>query len=172
MPSWTAPRTWVAADTLTAAQLNTDVRDNTLHLYEAFGTWTAYTPTLGGTGASLGNGSIVAHYMKINKTVIGRVILIGGSTTNLSSDILRITLPVTARDPGDYRVPIGSGFVLDAAVNAYNVTALIAHDVDTANDRMIFAYGGGAISYVSDATPIANFAASDTVSVTFTYEAA
>ena len=32
--AWTAPRTWVANDVLTAAQLNTDVRDNELFLKE------------------------------------------------------------------------------------------------------------------------------------------
>jgi len=32
--AWTAPRTWVANDILTAAQLNTDIRDNELFLKE------------------------------------------------------------------------------------------------------------------------------------------
>ena len=32
--AWTAPRTWVANDVLTAAQLNTDIRDNMLFLKE------------------------------------------------------------------------------------------------------------------------------------------
>ncbi|MGA1346149.1 MAG: hypothetical protein ACO35E_09310 [Ilumatobacteraceae bacterium] len=172
MPAWTAPRTWVAANTLTAAQLNTDVRDNTLHLYEAFGTWTAFTPTLGGTSAALGNGTLVCHYMQINKTVHARYILLGGSTTNLSSDRLTLTLPVTARDPGNYRVPVGVGHVFDSGVASYHCIAIIDHATDTANDRIFFAYGGTTLANVNDATPIANFGASDTLSATITYEAA
>lgn len=176
MPAWTAPRTWVATNTLTAAQLNTDVRDNTLHIYEAFGTWTAFTPTLGGTGATLGtapnNGTLVCHYMQFNKTVHARYILLGGSGTNLSSDRLTLTLPVTARDPGNYRVPVGVGHVFDSGVASYHCIALIDHTTDTANDRIFFAYGGTTLSSVNDSTPIANFGASDTLSATITYEAA
>jgi len=176
MPAWTAPRTWVAADTLTAAQLNTDVRDNTLHLYEAFGTWTAFTPTLGGTGATLGtapnNGTLVCHYMQINKTVHARYILLGGSGTNLSSDRLTLTLPVTARDPGNYRVPVGVGHVFDSGVASYHCIAIIDHTTDTGNDRVFFGYGGTTLSSVNDSTPISGFAASDTLSATITYEAA
>lgn len=33
--AWTTPRTWVAGNILTAAQLNTDVRDNTNALYDS-----------------------------------------------------------------------------------------------------------------------------------------
>jgi len=32
--AWTAPRTWVAGDPLLASQLNTDVRDNALELFD------------------------------------------------------------------------------------------------------------------------------------------
>ena len=32
---WTTPRTWVANETVTAAQMNTHVRDNVAYLYEA-----------------------------------------------------------------------------------------------------------------------------------------
>lgn len=34
MTSWTAPKTWSASSALTAAELNEQVRDNTLHLKE------------------------------------------------------------------------------------------------------------------------------------------
>lgn len=172
MPSWTAPRTWAANNTLTAAQLNVDVRDNTLHIYEAFQAFTAFTPTLGGTGAALGNGTLVCAYQQFNKLVHARYILLGGSTTNLSSDRLTLTLPVTARDPGNYRVPVGVGHVFDSGVASYHCIAIIDHTTDTANDRIFFAYGGTTLANVTDATPIAGFAASDTLSATITYEAA
>lgn len=172
MPAWTAPRTWVAGNTLTAAQLNVDVRDNTLHIYEAFQAWTSFTPTLGGTSAALGNGTLVCHYMQFNKTVHARYILLGGSTTNLSSDRLTLTLPVTARDPGNYRVPVGIGHVNDPGVTSYHVVPIIDHNTDTANDRIFFAYGGTTLANVTDSTPIAGFTTNDTLSATITYEAA
>jgi hypothetical protein len=42
MTAWTTPKTWVADDGLTAAELNEQVRDNTLHLYERV---VGYNPT-------------------------------------------------------------------------------------------------------------------------------
>lgn len=42
MTSWTTPKTFVAGDALTAAELNEQLRDNTLHLYERV---VGYAPT-------------------------------------------------------------------------------------------------------------------------------
>lgn len=43
--SWTSPKTFVAGDPLTAAELNEQLRDNTLHLYERV---VGYAPTKSG----------------------------------------------------------------------------------------------------------------------------
>jgi hypothetical protein len=40
--SWTTPKTWVSGSALTAAEMNEQVRDNTLHLYERV---VGYAPT-------------------------------------------------------------------------------------------------------------------------------
>jgi hypothetical protein len=174
MPAWTAPRTWVANNTLTAAQLNTDVRDNTLHLYEAFGAFTAFTPTLGGTSAALGTGTLTCAYMQINKLVIARYVLVGGSTTNLSSDRLTLTLPVTARDivAAGVRIPVGVGHVNDPGVNSYHIMAVMDQATDTGNDKIFFTYGGTTLVNVNDNSPIAGFTTNDTLSTTIMYEAA
>lgn len=56
--------------------------------------WTTYTPTLGGTSASLGNGSVAnSAYKQIGKTVQFRITLVLGSTTNVSTTGLTLSLP-------------------------------------------------------------------------------
>ncbi len=175
MPAWTVPSTPVAATTPVSASLwNSNVRDNTLHLYNLqYDAWTSITPTLGGTGAALGNGTLVCHYKQQGKQVRGRYVILGGSTTNLSSDTLTLTLPVAARDPGDYRVPIGRVTIYDTGVATYGGDAVIDHATWTANDRLGFLYGGATQTFMNDANPIAGgFAAGDTLACTFEYEAA
>lgn len=173
MPSWTTPPAVTTLTPITKTYADTYVRDNTTYLYDLFHTaWTSFTPTLGGTSASLGNGSLACHYSQAGKLVIARYILLGGSTTNLSSDALTLTLPVTARDPGDYRIPIGSGFAFDAGTATYEIVPYIDHTTHTGNDRIKFAYGGTTMADVNDSTPISGFAASDTLTATVMYEAA
>src|SRR5262245_36782051 len=139
MASWTTPVTFSSGATLTAAQMNSHVgaNGNTQYLYDLFHTaWTSFTPTLGGTSASLGTGSLVCHYAQAGKLVTARYILVGGSTTNLSSDGLTLTLPVNARDPGDYRVPIGTAVIFDALVATYLGTPIIDFGTDTGNNKL------------------------------------
>lgn len=57
--AWTAPRTWVTAELVTSAQMNTDVRDNLLDL-KGDAAWTA--PVLGGTWVNYGGGVAGAGY--------------------------------------------------------------------------------------------------------------
>lgn len=53
MADFTAPRTWVATDILTAAQLNTDVRDNTLNQWYRVGSDTTARTTTSTTITTL-----------------------------------------------------------------------------------------------------------------------
>lgn len=55
--------------------------------------WASFTPTL--TNLTLGNGTLVAKYQQIGKTVKARISLVFGSTTAVTGDIT-FTLPVTA----------------------------------------------------------------------------
>jgi len=163
-------------------QLYVDTTNDQLEIYNGaawvpvdYGAWTNFVPTLGGTNANIGNGDITnkCYYMQIGKTIHARYLLVGGSTTNLSSDRLTLTLPVTARDPGDYRVPVGVAHIVDNGVASYTAIAIIDHQVDTGNDKVFFAYGGTTLSSVNDANPIAGgFSTFDTLSATITYEAA
>lgn len=90
--AWTNPKTWVANDVLTAAELNTHVRDNLL----ALGTWTTYTPSWTATGGTptLGNGTLNGEYIQVGALLLWRVTLVWGSTTSAGTTTLwNFTIP-------------------------------------------------------------------------------
>ena len=79
----TTPRTWVVGETVTAAYMNTEIRDQ---FNSFFGAWTTYTPTWiaeggGGTNPTIGNGSLTGRYLKIGRTVDWVIQLSWGSTS-------------------------------------------------------------------------------------------
>ena len=59
------------------------------------GAWTAYTPTLTGTGWALGNAAVDATYARIGKTVYYRVQIVWGSTSTFGSVQPIVSLPST-----------------------------------------------------------------------------
>lgn len=87
--AFSTPPTFVAGNTLTAAQLNQYVRDNFKALGDA---WTSYTPTIGGW--TLSNGTLVGKYMRTDKLVIGRIEYTVGSSDTKSGTIT-FTTPAT-----------------------------------------------------------------------------
>lgn len=86
----TASKTWAVGNKITAALLNTHVRD----FRDAFNAKTSYTPTL--TGFTLGNGTIAGSYTQVGKTVWFEATFTMGSTSAAASAIPTCTLPVTA----------------------------------------------------------------------------
>src|SRR5262245_26789338 len=96
--AWTTPRDWTAGETVTAAMLNTHLRDN----LNAIVTPASFTPTWGNTGTanSLGKGSISGSYITAGKLVIFRILLTWGSTTSSGSGNWTFTLPATAESFG------------------------------------------------------------------------
>ena len=94
MPAWTtSPRTWSVGETVTAANLNAQLRD----MQNAFGAWTSYTPswTASTTNPVIGNGTIVGAYTQVQKTVWYRAQITMGSTTTYGSGVYSLSLPVT-----------------------------------------------------------------------------
>lgn len=90
---WTNPRTWVSGETVTAAIMNTHVRDN----LAALSTWqTDWTPTWTGgtTNPTIGNGSIVGRYISAGKLVHWYAEITIGSTTTLGTGVYSLDLPV------------------------------------------------------------------------------
>ena len=59
-----------------------------------FSNWTTWTPTW--TNLTVGNGTVTARYTQDNKVVIATLELVFGSTTSITSNNPRFSLPVTA----------------------------------------------------------------------------
>ena len=165
--AWTAPRTWVAAEVVTAAIMNTHVRDNLLALGDV---WTSYTPTWTSTGTApaIGNGTQVGGYINPGKLVVFRAKITMGSTTTFGTGNYRIALPVAVgtNEPGRFMVALldssaGSTFH-GVTYNVATTIAPVAVDNGTA---------GGAVAAVTPTVPF-TFATSDTIEVVGTYEAA
>lgn len=97
--AWTVPRTWVAAEVVTAALLNTHLRDNLKALGDA---WASYTPawTASTTNPTLGNGTITGVFIQPGKLVHMRVRITAGSTTTFGSGNYQVSLPANAAGSG------------------------------------------------------------------------
>ncbi|MFE9098483.1 hypothetical protein [Streptomyces sp. NPDC007264] len=116
-----APRTWVVGETVTAALMNQEIRDqwNTV-----LGAWTAYTPawTAVTTNPVLGNGTLVGQYMKIGRTCHLIITLTTGSTTTYGTGFWRLSLPFQAASgtPGvlnwAYSTSAANNFMIGSSV--------------------------------------------------------
>lgn len=93
--AWTLPRTWVAGEIVTAALLNTHLRDNLKAIGDA---WTSYTPvwTATTTNPTIGNGAITGAHLAVGKLIFWRFNITMGSTTTFGSGSYEVTLPVTS----------------------------------------------------------------------------
>ncbi|PVD01353.1 hypothetical protein [Streptomyces sp. CS014] len=124
-----APRLWMAGETVTAAMLNTEIRDQFNSMFDA---WTAFTPTWTSTGTAptLGNGTLTGRYMKIGRTVHVYGALTFGSTTNTGTGSLTMGLPVQAASasPGVLSITCSrtgsQNFLLGASPISNNATSL------------------------------------------------
>ncbi|TXS36919.1 hypothetical protein [Streptomyces sp. OR43] len=85
-----SPRTWSVGETATAAQFNTEIRDQILSLG-----WVSYTPTL--TGVTLGNGSVSGEYNQQGDEVGVSLLLNFGSSTVVTG-VLGFSFPVAPRN--------------------------------------------------------------------------
>jgi hypothetical protein len=159
MTTWTDPRTWLAGEIVTAALMNTHIRDNELVLSEA---WPSYTPTWTGTGFVIGNGTIVGHRILAGKLCIGEIIATIGSTTTVGTGAYSFGLPATALNQN---MAIGNMVIFDSSVptvrqrNVYSATTTTC----AANDE------GG--TFVSGTAPVA-LAVNDTIKIFFLFQVA
>jgi hypothetical protein len=88
----TTPRTWVTAEIVTAAELNTEIRDAFTGVQAA---WTGFTPSLIGstTNPVVNNGSAVGRYFQLGKTFWFYGEIIFGSTSTFGSGTWSLVLP-------------------------------------------------------------------------------
>lgn len=164
--TWTAPRTWAAGETVTAAQLNEQIRDNQLALSE----WaTDWTPTW--TGASgnpaLGNGTIEGRYILVGDLVHFYIYLTIGSTTTLGSGGWRFDLPVL----GVARRWMFDGMAYDTSTTDEFPVLAIRTASDEISLRKHPTSAGGALINVNSGAPFA-WANGDLLYIAGTYEKA
>lgn len=111
--AYTAPRTWVAGDVLTAAQLNQHLRDQLLAAFPlGIDAWTSFTPTLTQSGAVTKTVNY-AKYQRIGRTIIAQydLTMTGAGTT---ANAVLVGLPVAAAYSAT-NIYIGSGAIIDAS---------------------------------------------------------
>ena len=107
-----------------------DVQVTIQNLLALSGNWQAWTPTWAGT--TVGNGTVVARYTQIGKTVHFQVLLTFGSTTTFAGTGVDTTFtPPTTPKPSDIATnysPIGNctansatGFISGVGFTLYNL---------------------------------------------------
>ena len=162
--AWTSPRTWIAGETLTAALLNTHLRDNLKAIGDP---WTAYTPTWTATttNPAIGNGTIVGSYSEVGKWIRFRLKVTMGSTTTYGSGAYLFSLPVA---------PLAS-----LSSDAFNVQGVVFDTSATARAfRSGYLGGASALALADQAGAVVNatvpftLANGDSISITGSYEAA
>ena len=156
----TTPTTFTAGEVVTAAKLNTEVRDAHVGLQAA---WTSYTPTL--VGFTLGNGTMTAKYHRVGKTIEYRVVIVFGSTSTWTS-VFGISLPVTPHADYVVHAAIGRAAFYDTSVGAASREGGVA--MSNGVDTLILATSPGPVSNTVPFT----WANGDHLSVSGSYEAA
>lgn len=163
--AWTDPRTWVTGELVTAALLNTHLRDNLKAIGDP---WTAYTPTCSWT---VGNGTLTGRYRQVGKAVDLSIRLALGSTSTASS-IVTFTLPVPLRGTPGTGEPfgVGSAWLWDnnLADNYYAVPVKTG-SADTI--RLNIPNGTATAASVTDVVPF-TWINGDIIRVNLSYEAA
>lgn len=159
--AYTAPRTWVAGDVLTAAQLNQHLRDQLLAAFPlAVDAWTSYTPTLT-QSATITKTVTYAKYQRVGRLIVANMSLaITGAGT--SGNAILVGLPVAAAVLDGV---VGSFRYFDAGSTAYTGT-VIGVSTTTVN---CWVSGNGNPMGVN---PTFAAASGDNIQVSITYEAA
>lgn len=163
--AWSTPRTWVAGEYITAAQMNANVRDN-LNAVVPLGpdAWVPWTPTL--TNITAGNGTTQARYFRVGRTIHFRFRFLFGSTSVMGTGP-RFSLPVTASPDYVDSFPLGIGFLADTGVGEYPAMLIMT----TGAARIVYVGGTNATgANVTAAVPFA-WGSADQIVCFGTYEA-
>ena len=148
-----------AGDTTTVSTNLATYRDALKGVSEA---WTTYTHGWTGT---LGNGVLVAKYMRVNKFVRFRIQLTWGTTTSHGASSQAFALPTAAHSDYAANMHMGNGLALDLSTVAFNNIT-----VGWLTSTSIFMLGTANTS-VSNTVPW-TWATGDKLSLSGTYETA
>lgn len=159
----TTPATWVSGTVVTAAQLNTEIRDALTGIQAA---WSAWTPTWTATttNPTLGNGTLVGRWTRFGKYMTSAFVLTFGSTTTVGSGNYIFSIPATAL-AGLHGALGSQAELFDTSATAYNYYAVSPQTTTTIALR---ATGGG---LATSAAPYP-WAAGDIINAQWTQEAA
>jgi hypothetical protein len=159
---WTAPRTWVAGELVSAALLNTHLRDNLLVLNGATGpVVTNFTPTMSQSGG-ITLSTATGRYTRYGPLVIATTRCIASSSGSASNALVVGGLPVTALDTA-----AGGGTCFGFFSRAGNPNHLL-HGVWASTSSVNF-YSGAAATGLFGVNPAVTIASGDEVSLTFVY---
>lgn len=160
------PKTWASGDKPTSAELNQDIRDNTLAAFPlGVDAWTNFTPTLT-QSATVSKTIAYAKYQRVGRWIVANVRLVCTSSGTASNGIT-VGLPVPAVHVA--LQPVGIGWVVDISANRnYSGIALLNSSttlqVAANNDPDVL---GGATSL----TMTAALVSTDVVGYSIVYEA-
>ena len=122
-----SPRTWTAGETVTAANMNAQLRD-ALNVY-ATG-YTSYTPAIGGGTWSIGNGTPVGGYDQFGKTIdLYAELNFGASGSVFGASSATISLPVSGN--GSFIQELWCTFLDSSASTRYKGVALVTGSTAT-----------------------------------------
>lgn len=157
------PRTWVSGETVTAAEMNTEIRDPWTGIQAA---WTAFTPTLGAASVNP-TGTIYtgSGYVQVGKWVTFRTQITLGAGTGTGA--YAITLPVT---PKAGLQQVIHGVIADTGTGWYDAK-LITTGSSIATLLCESNTAGNPLRSVTPTVPM-TFAAGDIIIIEGTYEAA
>lgn len=135
-------------------------------LIDGFQAGTSYTPTLGGTSWSLGNGTVSGTYTQIGKQVFFNSTVTFGSTSGYGSGSLTISLPATP-----VATHIGHCRAFDTSAGTSYGGELIISTAGTATPLVTPAAAGGSSRGLISTVPF-TWATGDSVTITGYFEAA
>lgn len=156
----------IADDSVTNAKLDTGAG-------EIGAAWQSWTPSY--TNITVGDGTVVAKYIQIGKTIRFEWQIVCGSSTSIANGHT-ISLPVAANaryGTANVNTAIGTFIVNDINGNVYAGFTIIAASTSVFSCRAIVDAGGsaGVGEYTSTSFPVAE-ATGDTYTISGTYEAA
>jgi hypothetical protein len=151
------PFPFTAGQVLTAAQMN------------GIGEATAsYTPTLG--GITIGNGTVVGSFTRVNKLVYGSVTITLGSTSAITTTVT-FSLPVTAA-ANSASLLIGNGYYFDTSTSETYLGVSFRSNTTTCTPFVSASAGAYLVRSIINATVPVAFGNGDSLVYQFTYEAA
>lgn len=162
----TTPRTWVTAEIVTAAEMNTEIRDAFTGIQAG---WTSFSPVLTGSVTNPGTSTAVGRYMQIGKTVTTKMFFVLTSTVGSGQYVTSLPFAADTSMNSSFRNRI-QGWLFHAA-GLYRINGFLGTGGTTA-PLYANAYSGTANDGGLGPTfPIATLVSGDAISVgAFTYE--